>query len=235
MFDAKVCGEIKSYVYALIGLDGVPFYVGKGNNNRCFQHIEEAQANLRGTVKLATIRAILNAGKKVRIDIVRHGLDDKTAFEGEAALIDILNLKIEGGNLVAGHGLGREPAEEIQIRYGAQPLITEEPLLLIKINDTYVPGMPLEKVYEMTRWAWRMDIKRAEKCNFVLGVARGIVRGVFKPKAFKAVPENDLRNTKDRGRVYFEGDIVGNSPYFHTSAKVFGQRGQANPIVYLNA
>lgn len=235
MFDAKVCEEIKSYVYALIGLDGVPFYVGKGNNNRCFQHIEEAKANLRGTVKLDTIRSILNAGKDVRIDIVRHGLDDKTAFEVEAALIDILSLKIEGGNLVAGHGLGREPAEEIQLRYGAQPLEATEPLLLIKINDSYEPGLSLEKVYEITRWAWRMDIKRAENCNYVLGVAHGIVRGVFKPTFFRKVSGNDYRHPKDQGRVYFEGDIVKNSPYFHTSAKVFGQKGQANPIVYLNA
>lgn len=233
MFDAKVCEEIKSYVYALKGADGKPFYIGKGNNNRCFQHIEEAKANLRGTFKLDTIRRILSMGQEVHIEIVRHGLDDQTAFEVEAALIDILDLKIEGGNLVAGHGLGREPAEEIQIRYGAQPLTTKEPLLLIKINDSYVPGMPIEKIYEITRWAWKIDVKRASRCDYVLGVAHGIVRGVFKPTLFLKVPENDCRCPKDKGRVYFEGVTVKDSPYFHTSTKAFGKKGQANPVVYL--
>lgn len=232
MFDAKVCEEIKSYVYALYDLDGKIFYIGEGVDNRCYQHIEEARTGKEGTIKLDAIREILNAGQEVRIDILRRGLDRSTALVVEAVLIDILNLKIEGGNLIAGHGLGRESAKEIQIRCGAKPLpsVSGEPLLLIKINDSYKPGMSLEEVYKITRWSWKMRIARAEKCRYVLGVANGIVRGVFRPISFQSVPDDH----EDKGRVFFDGEIVSGSQYFETSAKVFGKKGQANPVFYLN-
>ncbi len=235
MFDAKICDEIKSYVYALIDLDGVPFYIGKGNGNRCFNHIDEARTNKSGTPKLEAIRAILNANKSVRIDILRHGLDDKTAFEVEAALIDILNLKSEGVNLMAGHGVGRTPVEDIQLIYGAKPLETKDPLLLVKINQQYRSGMSLQEVYEISRWAWPINISRAIKCKYVLGVANGIVRGVFQATAFVKVSEIDCRNSKDIGRVYFDGTIVYNNDYFHTSVKAFTKKGQRGSIAYLNA
>lgn len=68
-FDPLVCQELRAYVYALRDLNGTVFYVGKGQGNRCFQHLDEARSNVRGTVKLDTIRQIWNDGGDVRIDI----------------------------------------------------------------------------------------------------------------------------------------------------------------------
>ena len=78
-----------------------------------------------------------------------------------------------------------------------------------------------------------MDIKRARKAHYVLAVANGIVRGVFKPTGFAKVTESDVRDPKDVGRAYFDGHPV-DSPYLLASTKAFGQRGQANPIRYVN-
>ena len=235
-FDAKVCEAIGFYVYALRDprcdsrSDSV-FYIGKGVGNRCFRHIEEARANLRTTEKLETIREIHGQDLDVQIEVVRHGLEESVALEIEAALIDLLDLT----NLVRGHDTtrGLVPARELQVLYGAKELQSREPLLLVKINRQYRGGMTITQVYEAVRWCWRMDIKRARKARYVLAVANGIVRGVFKPTTFAKITEADTQNPDDVGRVYFDGYAV-ESSYELASTKAFGLRGQASPIRYMN-
>jgi len=235
-FDPKVCETIGVYVYALRDPHtNAIFYVGKGVGNRCFHHVYEAHLSQRQTDKLDTIRALLNSGIPPTIEIVRHGLDDDTAHHVESAFIDILDLTASG-NLVRGHGvdLGHTTAEEIQIRYGALKLESNEPLLLIKINRLYKLGMSTQEVYEVVRWCWRLDIDRAQRAHYVLAVANGIVRGVFAEASFHPVTPEIARNTGDIGRVYFDAEVVGESPYLWRSTEEFGKRGQASPIRYLN-
>lgn len=62
------------------------------------------------------------------MEVLRHGMDDDTAFEVEAAAIDLIRLGRGGNalhNLVAGHGLddrGCAPPSELRARYGAEPI-----------------------------------------------------------------------------------------------------------------
>ena len=107
-FDQKVCEAIRYYVYALRDPQTRSiFYVGKGVGNRCFKHIKAARDNVPDTEKLKTIRKLLDTGIGVDIDIVRHSLNEATALEVEAALIDVLELVCDGNNEVAGHGVKR--------------------------------------------------------------------------------------------------------------------------------
>jgi len=237
MFDAKVCDELNFYVYALRDPRNTNiFYVGYGQGNRCFDHIEEAQNNdLKNSQKLETIGDIHNSGNEVHIDIVRYGLDEATALEVEAALIDVLCLK-GVGNQISGHHSyrGMDTAQEIQIRYGAEELKSDEPLILIKINGLYEKGMTIDQVYEAARWCWRLDINRVRKAKYVLAVAHGIVRGVFGDLNFQPVSKGAARHEREIGRVYFTGTEVPASQYLNKSVKAFGKVGEANPIRYVN-
>lgn len=224
-FDPKVCETIGYYVYTLRDpRDRSIFYVGKGFGPRCFDHIADAKNNVKDIEKLKIIRNLLEAGMGVDIDIVRHHLDEATAFAVEAALIDVLELVDGGANEVAGHHVkdGLDSSDEIQILYGAEPLVPKEPLLLIKINQQWKLGMSMDQVYEAVRWYWRMDKQRAEKAHYVLAVAHGIVRGVFKPKEFKritALEAVEINDPKAKGKVYFNAVPAVDSEYLYTSTK----------------
>ena len=44
MFDERTCQALRWYVYMLVNpKTGQPFYVGKGENNRVFQHVENVR------------------------------------------------------------------------------------------------------------------------------------------------------------------------------------------------
>jgi hypothetical protein len=93
MFDQKTQQELKSYVYMLLDpQDNKPFYVGKGNDNRVFEHMNLALSDSDiSTLKYDKIREIVNVRQQtVQHIIVRHGLTDREAFQIEASLIDTL-------------------------------------------------------------------------------------------------------------------------------------------------
>lgn len=88
-FPPGVTEKVKTYVYRLIDpRNGETFYVGKGQGNRVLAHIREQVGEDDPNNKLRRIRDIHLAGFEVAHVIHRHGMDDKTAFEVEAALID---------------------------------------------------------------------------------------------------------------------------------------------------
>ncbi len=93
MFDVKTIEHLKYYVYLLIDpVTDEPFYVGKGIGNRVFNHVEDSLKSSENTDKFDVIRRIHSQGHKVKHLIVRHGLNEKTAFEIESTLIDTFKL-----------------------------------------------------------------------------------------------------------------------------------------------
>src|SRR5713101_4222116 len=135
-FPADVARELKTYVYRLIDpRNGETFYVGKGRGDRVFSHIRAQVEGDELDNKLKRIREIRLAGFEVAHVIHRHGMDDKTAFEVEAALIDAYPGLT---NIVGGAGstdYGAMHAQEIVSRYSAEPANFDHVrALLISVN-----------------------------------------------------------------------------------------------------
>ena len=124
VFTPEVAEKLKTYVYRLIDpRNGETFYVGKGQGNRVFAHIREQVEEDDPSNKLRRIRDIRLAGFEVGHVIHRHGMDERTAFEVEAALMDAYPGLT---NIAGGFGstdFGAMHALEIIRRYAAEPAV----------------------------------------------------------------------------------------------------------------
>ncbi len=175
-FPPYVASKLKTYVYRLIDpRNGETFYVGKGRGNRVFAHIREEQ-HLDGDEvdnKIKRIREIRRAGFEVAHVIHRHGMDDKTALEVEAAVIDayagLTNIAPGTGDCGAMH------AKEIIRRYSAEPAVFRHKALLISVNRSAAE----RSLYDATRYAWKISTAKAKQAEVILATMQGLVVGAF--------------------------------------------------------
>ena len=203
-FDPYVRSIVNSYVYRLTDPrnGGQTFYVGKGTDNRVFDHIKATAPSdvgpneTRKTLKLDTIQSIQADGHHVGHVIHRHGLDDKTALEVEAALIDAYG---DLTNRQGGHGSnlrGPRSAAELIGQYGIEPLVVmdHEKLLFISIKHLPSPwtqdivGDALRhvEILQQVQFAWAINRRRANRADFVVAVWHGVAVGVFVTDGWQA-------------------------------------------------
>ena len=233
-FPPEVALRLKTYVYRLIDpRNGETFYVGKGQGDRVFAHI---RAQVEGDVldnKVKRIHEIHLAGFEVAHVIHRHGMDDKTALEVEAALIDAYPGLT---NIVGGAGssdFGVMHAKEIITRYCAEPAVFRHRALLISINRTATET----SLYEATRYAWKISKSKAEKAEVVLATRQGLIVGAFiADRWLEATAANFPGHGDMPGRLGF----IGHEAPSDIRALYVGKRvpdeyrkpGAANPIKY---
>jgi hypothetical protein len=237
MFTNEVSDQLKYYVYRLIDpRNGETFYVGKGTGNRIYVHVKgelgsEADAL---TDKLQRIRDIRIDGFEVAHVIHRHELDEQTAFEVEAALIDAYP---EATNAVGGRApdkRGLMHANQIIERYQAKDAVFQHKAILININRTASE----KDINEAVRYAWKLDPKKASRAEVVLAVLQGLIIGVFvADKWLAATPENFPGSSITRpGRWGFKGhdapDEIARVYLRRRLSDSMRKRGAANPVKY---
>ncbi|MGL5814307.1 MAG: LEM-3-like GIY-YIG domain-containing protein [Aeromonas sp.] len=233
-FPKGVAEKLKTYVYRLIDpRNGETFYVGKGVGDRVFAHIREEGDSEDPSNKLKRIREIHLAGLEVGHVIHRHGMDDNTAFEVEAALIEAYPglTNIAGG---MGNGeFGVMHATEIIRRYAAKPAVIKHKALLITINRSAAE----HSIYEATRYAWKLSRVKVEEAELVLATIQGMIVGAFVPEQWlPATPEHFPGREPMTGRLGFFGHEAPEnirSQYVGRSVpKAFQKKGAANPVKY---
>lgn len=238
-FPVDVARKLKTYVYRLIDpRNGETFYVGKGQGDRVFSHIRGEEKQLEGDEldnKLKRIREIRIARFDVAHVIHRHGMDDKTAFEVEAALIDAYPGLT---NIVGGAGsndYGAMHAQEIVSRYGAEPANFDHVrALLISVNRSATEASSL---YEATRYAWKLNKSKAEQAEVVLATRQGEIVGAFIARRWlEATAENFPGRDPVPKRFGFDGEEAPDAmKKLYVGKRVpdeYRRPGAANPIKY---
>jgi hypothetical protein len=241
MFTDEVAVRLGFYVYRLIDpRNGETFYVGKGKGNRVFTHVwDELGVNEDAlTEKLQRIREIRKDGFEVAHVIHRHGLDERTALEVEAALIDAYP---EADNIAGGRSSGERGlmhSRQIIERYAAPEAVFRHAAILITVNRSVAEKA---SVYEAVRYAWKLDPKKARKASLIMAVERGLIIGVFvADRWLAATPENFPGTVVERpGRWGFVGreaaTDVAESYVRHRLPDAMRKPGAANPVRYIRS
>lgn len=231
-FSTKASEALGYYVYLLIDPRNEKiFYIGKGLNSRCFEHIQEALDGKKQSDKCEHILEIINSGNEIKISILRHGLNENEALLVESCAIDLLKDSLK--NEVSGHNsseLGLMSIQEIETLYSAVPLTQiDDPIILININKMFKRDMSVNDIYEVTRKSWKVDLSKARKVKYAIATYRGISRGVFEITSWN--PSSDVE-----GRSEFVGKLASEAileKYNNKSVEMFLKKGSQNPIKYL--
>lgn len=155
-FSPEVSEKLKYYVYLYLDPDTHKiFYVGKGKENRLFDHLNDATTSDK-TTKINEIRS---RGQEPKIEILVHGLDEELAKKIESVVIDLIGIKNEDlTNKVRGwHAgiYGRMSVAEINALY-SQEIQIEEPAILIPVDRSIGSA---KELYNATRESLRVSDK----------------------------------------------------------------------------
>lgn len=197
-FSTETAEALKYYVYRLIDpRDGQTFYVGKGKGDRVFAHAAQ-QLELSNdpdideddtSLKLRTIGEIRAEGLEVIHVIHRHGMDEATSFEVEAALIDAYPGL---SNIAGGHGngdFGCAHVKQLEQKYNAEPAPVDQRFIAVNVSRS------IEECggdyYKAARYAWKISEWRRKMGAPVAAYRNGIIRAVFEIQKDGWLPADD--------------------------------------------
>ena len=237
-----VGSELKYYVYRLIDpRDGQTFYVGKGQDDRVFAHIQQStklgQNHKDDDLKRDIIGDIVSDGLEVIHVIHRHGIEDEqTAFLVESVLIDAypgLTNKTKGKG---SREYGSTHAKVLNRRHAPDYIdFGDDPTMVIKVNQESIDSKN-GNIYEATRGGWEVSGPRVNGTpHIVLSILIPDNRciGVFQ------VDANSWRTCDyNRRRMEFDGreanDEVRSRYLDKFLPEGFNKRGAQKPFRYSN-
>ena len=231
------------YVYLYVDpRDGKVFYIGKGKDERCLDHLFEDDDH----PKVKRIRDIFAAGLEPRIEMLAHGLRaEQEAYNIEAAAIGLLGLDNLTNRVVGNDSLrfGRKGLSELEGYYAAKPVQITDPVILIRVNQMYRHGMSANELYDVTRGVWKMDLERAMHMKLVFAVYEGVVREVYEVDKWQPAQiggyttRNDLVPEDAKGRKEFVGKVAPEAirrRYLLGDVSAYTKVSLQSPCLYIN-
>ena len=177
-FPSSILKSLKYYVYLYIDPENEEiFYVGKGNENRCFSHLEDTSESS----KVQRINKIRSKGNEPTIEILIHGVDEPTALRVEASVIDLIDIS-KLTNKVKGHKsseIGRMSLEKVVSIYKREKAKIVEPSILFKITQEFNYSLKPNELYDATRQFWRLDKDKRDKAKLAFAVFDGVIQEVY--------------------------------------------------------
>ncbi len=121
--------------------------------------------------------------------------------------------------------------------YTMDEIIPEHNLLVVSVKKSITDG---NAVYDAARFAWKLNVDRARKMEFILAHNRGHIIGVFKADEWLPATDDefaDLNQDADPDRWGFVGVVAPSEillKYFNKKLpEDFIKRGAANPIRFI--
>lgn len=247
------------YVYGLVDpRNRRLFYIGKGTNNRVFEHEKESTSLPNSEkLKLKLISEIKESGYEVEKIIINSNLTEQEAFAAEASLINAFNYinDYKLTNIVAGHHSSEVlSVEEFEKINGAENLTEDDikhRILVIKINKLYHRYMTDKELYNVVRGIWRVSKEKVKDIEYVFGVYNSLIVAAYKPSkwfvckdAKDKLPRQDIILTpQNENRLFFVDERYENSFSFDDNeifyigksiSKLKLNQSAQNPITYLN-
>lgn len=245
MFDERTKQNLNHYVYLLIDpTTDKPFYIGKGQNNRVFDHVNCALEKEEISDKYDKIREIKKNNNDVKHVIVRHGLTEKEAYSVEASIIDVFDyLQFGITNIVGGHKSiekGLMTTDEIKRIYNAEPLTEiSNQCVIININRQYKRGYGEESIYQATKETWTINKSRIKNLKYVLSEYKGLIVEVFEVDNWYKKERGYNVNSGKSGNIKigfgFNGVVANEeirNKYINKSIAHLKKKGSANVVRY---
>ncbi len=219
LWSARSENDNRWYVYLYIDpLNKSVFYVGKGKENRVFDHL----ADRSDQEKAKIIEVIRSQGLEPDIDILADNLDEETSFRIESAVIDVIG-KENLTNIQHGHYKQRCPInnswrvrEEAIIKHNAIVIIINKYFPKYFKNGVYNSSNveDVKKLFAITRMMWKLNQNKIKDVQYIFSSFRGTILDVFEidHTRFNGVLnvgdayEQSMFTLAGDGKFYFEDD-----------------------------
>ncbi len=225
-FDKEVSDALQYYVYLLVDpRDNKTFYVGKGKEDRVFQHLSEPRENEKADI----IRAIFSDEtledhqRAPQIIILRHGIvNEDEALNIESSVIDALGLE-HLSNKVRGSKTeyGRMAIQDVIDRYGSETIDIQsgESYFAVSIKATYRSEMKENELYDAARQFWHRvhkDVRKPDsRYREALALVDGVVKAVYRIVCWHDAGFTESSREKPDGNRRELYEFVGSRIYDH--------------------
>lgn len=222
-FPVGVAEQLAWYVYIYSDpCDDTIVYIGKGQGDRVFSHLDEAEKSDTNSPKVRRIKKIWSKDEDVIIRIFRHGLQESEALLVEAALIDIYP---DAANAVTGHHsseFGDRLVQDIISEKAKKPANIDFPAVIINIRKQWLLIRPdyskpvdEKQLYNSTRTAWPIQPSRHPTVRHAIAVAFGIIRQVYEIEKWEPADVNSDGSVREKdGRWMFHGRVAKDKEQF---------------------